>query len=116
MIQLYKPVPLYSEEDLAATVKAVEAKFADEIEHIRYSVHKDSTDDPAIYFRVLLKDTPDTNIRVGKFDYERLKPFFALTNRISAELRNDVRDWGLPVYRSFRLASEQRELKDPAWD
>lgn len=112
----FKPVDLYSEEALASSVKSVEQMFPEDIEHIRYSVREDWTYDPAIFFRVLLKDRNDEMAKAARRRDDSFKPFFALMRRIESELRTAVDDLHLPLYFDFRLVSEQRDIKEPTWD
>ena len=112
----YKLVELYSEEELASSVKSVEQMFPEDIEHIRYTVKEDWTDDPAIFFRILLKDKGDVIAQAARRHDDSFRAVFAFTKRIESELRAAVADLHLPVYFDFRLVSEQREIKEPAWD
>jgi hypothetical protein len=112
----YKLVELYSEEELASSVKSVEQMFPEDIEHIRYTVKEDWTYDPAIFFRILLKDKTGAIAQAARRHDDSFKPFFALMRRIESELRAAVADFHLPVYFAFRLVSEQREIKEPIWD
>ena len=50
----------YDREEIERALRTVEARFPHEIEYIRYEVRPDWSADPAIYVRVLLKDSADT--------------------------------------------------------
>jgi hypothetical protein len=77
-------------------------------------VDEDWAHDPALFFRVLLKDKPGAVLNV--FDDPRLQAGFVLCSRIMSAIRTAVRDFDLQPYFSFRLASEQGKPGDPEWD
>ncbi len=95
-------------------IKGAEAQFPDEIEHIRYSVGEDWAGDPAVFVRILLKDSPVTEMAWP--DRDRGKAIFQLTRRISDALGSELQTDDLQAYFRFRSVSEQKELRDPAWD
>jgi hypothetical protein len=112
---VFAAVPQFTEDDLADAIHSVEKKFSDEIEHIRYNVGDDWSGDTAIFTRVLLRDQPGLMSKPASLDDERLQAAFAIADRISAELRVALEEFQLPIYFAFRWVSEQRQLKDPAW-
>lgn len=112
---MFAIVAQYTEDELAAAVRSVEQKFSDDVEHIRFTVHEDWSDDPAIFTRVLLKDKPALMKKAERLD-ENSKAAFAITTRISSELRAALDEFHLPVYFAFRWASEQRQLRDADWE
>jgi hypothetical protein len=103
----------YDRERLERAVKTVETQFPDKIERIRYSVGEDWADDPALFFRVLLKDSSDT--RMIRQDEGR-KHIFDLSRVIIDALRSNVHADDLQPYFAFRSVSEQEKLRDPKWD
>ncbi len=83
---------------------------------IRLTVKEDWTGDPSIFFRILLKDKGDVIVQAARRRDDSFRAVFAFTKRIVKELRAAVDELHLPVYFSFRLVSEQREIKEPTWD
>ena len=75
---------------------------------LRYSLDKDWTDDPAIYFRVVLSD------QAGKRD--RLRESARRVTSIIEQHLEPVEQWGLLYYFNFRSQSEQEALKDKDWE
>jgi hypothetical protein len=81
--------------------------LAPDVVHIRLRVARDWTDDPAVYFRVILSDEAAQRDRLaGVAELVRA--------RLSDELRLAELDH-IPYVR-FRSWSEQAKLRDPAWD
>lgn len=93
---------------LDAIVKEAGALLGPEVLHVAYSIRPDSTDEPSIFFRILLTDAAvreDTIVDV--------------TRRISEVLLAAVRpleDWGLRPYFNYRSKSEQDRRKDPDFE
>ncbi len=91
-----------------AIVKEAGALLGPEVLHVAYSIRPDSTDEPSIFFRILLTDAAvreDTIVDV--------------TRRISEVLLAAVRpleDWGLRPYFNYRSKSEQDRRKDPDFE
>lgn len=104
----------YDREQLERAIKTVEAQFPDKIERIRFSVGEDWADDPALFFRILLKDSSDTEI-VWRGD-DRGRRVFDLSRLITDALRKEVNVDDLQPYFTFRSVSEQEKLRDPKWD
>jgi hypothetical protein len=104
----------YDREQLERAVKTVEAQFPDKIERIRYSVGEDWADDPALFFRVLLKDSSDTQMVLR--DEGAGRRVFDLSRLITDALTNEVHADDLQPYFAFRSVSEQEKLRDPKWD
>jgi hypothetical protein len=93
---------------LDGIVKEAGALLGPEVLHVAYSIGPDSTDEPSIFFRILLADSAvceDTMVGV--------------TRRIAEILLAAVRpveDWGLRPYFNYRSKSEQDRRKDPDWE
>lgn len=104
----------YDRKQLERAVKDVEAQFADKIERICFSVGEDWTNDPALFFRVLLKDSPD--IQTGWEDEVRRRSLVALSHLVTNTLTTEAHADELQPYFYFRSVSEQAKLRDPAWD
>jgi len=93
---------------LDAIVKEASALLGPEVVHVAYQIRPDSTDEPSIFFRILLAD--------GAFHRDTIVD---LSRRISEVLRGAVRpleDWGLRPYFNYRTKSEQDRRKDPDWE
>ena len=104
----------YDREQIDRAIKTVEGRFADTIERIRYSAGEDWTDDPALFFRILLKDSAATEI-VSRSQL-RSPDALALPNLITDALRSQVQTDDFQPYFAFRSVSEQEKLRDPKWD
>ncbi len=103
----------YDREQLERAVRSVEARFP-EIERIIYTVGEDWANYPAIFIRILLKDSPTTRgVPHDKLEVQRLG---ALASSIKEALRSDIHTDDLQPYFYFRSVSEQEELRDPKWD
>jgi len=79
----------------------------DEVSHVAYSIGTDSSDDPALFFRIVLTDAASREDRLGD-----------VTGRVADSLFNSLRpfeNWGLTPYFSFRSLSEHRQRSDPEW-
>jgi hypothetical protein len=75
--------------------------------HVAYSLGPDSTDEPSLFFRILLADA-----------YIHEETIADLTGRITGALFDAVRpieNWGLRAYFNFRSKSEQDRRPDPKW-
>lgn len=88
--------------------KAIRKLDKNDVISVNYSIHEDSTDDLAIFFRVLLTDAA-----AGREDQ-----LGELGRRISTTVLDVVRpheNWGLLAYFSYRSESEQAQRKDSKW-
>ncbi len=66
-----------------------------------------STDEPAIFFRIVLTDAASREDRLAE-----------VAGRAASTLSNSIRpmeNWGLTPYFSFRSFSEQSIRNDPEW-
>jgi hypothetical protein len=78
-----------------------------EVVHVAYTIGNDSTEDPSIFFRIVLTDAASREERLAD-----------VTGRVASSLLNSIRpveNWGLTPYFSFRSFSEQRMRHDPEW-
>jgi hypothetical protein len=103
----------YDKDQLDAAVAAIGEQFPNDIEYIRYTADEDWAHEPALFFRVLLKEQPGMVLDV--LSAPRSQAAFALCNRIMTAIRTAVLDTRFP-YVSFRWASEQAKRHDPEWD
>lgn len=82
-------------------------RLSKEIVRVNYSLGADSTDEPAIFFRIVLTDAASREDRLA-----------AVTGRIATILFDEIHpyeDWDLHPYFSFRSESEQEKRNDPEW-
>jgi hypothetical protein len=100
--------------EIEDAVKSVVAQFPEDIVYIRHSLHGDWTDEPALFFRVLLNDRFDPKVIAR--DRVSREAFMGTINSIMAAIRNAFQPEGLMNYFNFRTASEQSELRDPKWE
>jgi hypothetical protein len=98
---------LVNQTEIETAVRHVEKEFAPDVVRIRYSFGEDWMDEPAVYFRILVRD--------GAEPINHLK---GLAQRISIALRNEARidENDLHAYFRYRRNSEQQKLQDPAWN
>ena len=87
-------------------VKAAAEALAPDVVRIRYDITEDWIGAPSIFFRIVLRDGALTNA-------DRRELSQRISHRILAEVQPD--DLGLQAYFNFRSASEQAQLKEPAW-
>ena len=88
-------------------VDRIAQDLAPDVVSIGFRIGRDWSDDPAIYFRVILSDEasqPDRLFQTTK----------KVSNKLHEELGLDNLDH-FPYIR-FRSRSEQAKLQDPAWD
>ena len=93
---------------LAAVVKEASRLLAPEVIHVAYRIGPDSTDEPSIFFRILLADSS-----------VREDTIVDLTNRIATVILDRVRpleNWGLRPYFDYRSKSEQDRGRDPDFE
>ena len=97
-----------NQAQLAQSVNAVIRSLnPQEVAHVAYSIGHDSTDDPAIFFRIVLTDAASREDHLAD-----------VTGRVEGTLIDSIRpieNWGLTPYFSFRSFSEQRIRNDPDW-
>ncbi|MFN7933977.1 MAG: hypothetical protein U0R19_11655 [Bryobacteraceae bacterium] len=89
--------------DIAVAVERAALKLRPTVVHVRYSVGRDWSDDPAIFFRVLLSDAASGDKQLPQ----------QITSVILQEVNPQLA--GLQPYFNFRSVSEQRVLKEEAW-
>ena len=100
------PTGFVNQADIANGVAVVERELAPEVVHIRYEIGTDWSEDPAIYFRILLSDEASKE--------NRLYQIAALArSRLQETLGLDT--LGLLPYFNFRSASEQADLREETW-
>ena len=88
-------------------VDQIARELAPDVVRIRYSSGQDWSEDPAIYFRVILSDEASRRGRLAE-----------VTGLVRARLIDELRLGEMdhiPYFR-FRSQSEQAKLHDAAWD
>jgi len=102
------PTAFVNQAQLATIVNAAILSLnPQEVVHVAYSIGSDSTDDPAIFFRIVLTDVASREDRLAD-----------VTGRVASSLFDSIRPieiWGLTPYFSFRSFSEQKIRNDPEW-
>jgi hypothetical protein len=102
------PSGYVNQGQLDAIVKEAAALLGPEVRQLTYSIGPDSTDEPSIFFRVLLAEAALGEDRIVD-----------VTRRIAESLRATVRpleDWGLRPYFNYRSKSDQHRRSDPEWE
>jgi hypothetical protein len=88
-------------------VNRIARDLAPDVVRIRFNVGHDWSEDPALYFRVILSDEASRGDRLAE-----------VTGLVRGKLFEELRLAELehiPYFR-FRNQSEQAKLHDPAWD
>ena len=102
------PTAFVNQAQLAQSVNAaIRSLNPQEVVHVAYSIGSDSTDDPAIFFRIVLTDAASREDRLAD-----------VSGRVASSLFNSIHpieNWGLTPYFSFRSFSEQDIRNDPEW-
>ncbi len=104
---MYAHVGWVNQAQVDSIVAGAIAQLGKEVVRVRYSIRPDTTDDPAIYFRILLTDAASQRATLGE-----------VTRKIRAILLkaiNPYETWGLIPYFNFRSESEQAMRYDPEW-
>lgn len=101
------PSGLVSQAQLAEQVGSAMKKLVRDVAWIRHSIGEDTGGDPAIHFRIVLKDAAC-----------RKDTLADVTEHISTVLMEETRpyeDLGLIPYFNFRSESEMANLSEPEW-
>jgi hypothetical protein len=101
------PTGYVNQAQLGEIIAHAAQHLGPEVVHVAYSLGPDSTDEPSLFFRIVLADA-----------YIREDTITDLTGRITAALFDAVRpleNWGLRPYFNFRSKSEQDRRPDPKW-
>ena len=88
-------------------VDRIAAALSPDVVRIRLDVGRDWSDDPAVYFRVILSDAASRRDRLREVARK-------VTERVEDELA--LADLDHLSYFRFRSESEQAKLREPAWD
>ena len=101
------PSGLVNQAQLAEQVERVKNKMGRDVAWIRHSIGEDTGGDPAIHFRIVLKDPAAREDTLAN-----------VTEHISTLLIQEIRpyeNWGLIPYFNFRSESEMAKLSEPEW-
>ena len=101
------PSGLVSQAQLAEQVDSAMQKLGRDVAWIRHSIGEDTGGDPAIHFRIVLKDAASREDTLGD-----------VTEHISTVLMEEIRPYenlGLIPYFNFRSESEMAKLSEPEW-
>ena len=105
---MYAPAGFVNQTELRDSVDAAKRRLSpDEVVRVAYSVGNDSTDEPGIFFRIVLTDAASREECLGD-----------VTRRVESVLIDSIRpleNWGLFPYFSYRSFSEQSPRNDPEW-
>jgi hypothetical protein len=101
------PAGVVNQAELDKEIRRIFRKLGKDVVHATYRLGTDSTDDPAIFFRIVITDAASRENQLGEVVRQ-------ISNLLNHELRSYER-WGLQSYFSLRSKSEQAQLKDPDW-
>ena len=105
-----EPIPsgYINQGQLATDVERAKLKLGTEVVRVRHNVGADTSGDPSLFFRVILKDSSIREDTLAD-----------LTGQIAAVFFDELRpyeNWGLIPYFSFRSESEQSQRNDLEWN
>ena len=92
---------------LATAIAGLERLLGPDVVRLRYTIGENWSEEPAIFFRVVLSDEASKRDRLH-----------AVASRVQAQIEEHVdplNSWGLMPYYNFRSQTEQEMLKEPAW-
>jgi hypothetical protein len=105
------------QRQIESAIRLAAEAFPAEIDRIRYSFGDDWAGDPALFFRVLLRDPSHLYERFrSSGDKSVLSSIGQLLRQISAAVTSNLELEGRQPYFRFRTLEEQKELQDPEWD
>lgn len=102
----FVPKGFVNQQDIDAGVQRAAHALAPTVVRIRYDFGADWTGDPSIFFRIVLTDEAAKKPKLSD-----------IANTIALILTREVKaeEQGLHSYFNFRSASEQEQLREPAW-
>jgi len=101
------PTGYLNQEELANEIQRAKTKLGPEVVRLKHTVGANTSDERAIYFRIVLTDSASRQETLGD-----------VIEHVSQVLFNELHpyeNWGLRPYLSFRSQSEQASHNDPAW-
>jgi hypothetical protein len=96
-----------SQQQIADEIDRVKHKLGPEVVRVRYTVGPDTSDEPAIHFRIVITDAASKREVLGR-----------VVRGIEQTVLDGIHpyeNWGVRCYFSYRNESEQASLPDPAW-
>ena len=94
-------------EQLAAEIAGVERMLGGDVVRLRYAVRLNWSEEPAIYFKILLSDHAS-----GR---DRLHEVTSHVKAVIQERLDPLNSWDLVPYYNFRSETEQDMMKELAW-
>jgi hypothetical protein len=101
------PTGYVNQAKLAHEVARAALKLGPEVVLLRHSVGTDTSGEPSIFFRIVLRDSAireetlaDVTARISQVLFDELHPY---------------ENWDLRPHFTFRSQSEYEKLNDPAW-
>jgi hypothetical protein len=101
------PTGFVNQEKLANEIERARKKLGPEVVRLKHTVGPNTSDEPAIYFRIVLTDSASRE--------ETLGDVIGQISRVLFDELHPYENWGLKPYLSFRSQSEQANRDDPAW-
>ena len=101
------PSGYINQAHLAAEIERVRQKLGPDVVHLKYSLRPNTSDEPSIYFRIVLTDSASSRENLGNVSRKIVTLFF--------DELHPYENWGLNLYFNFRSKSEHETLNDPAW-
>jgi hypothetical protein len=100
------PAGFVHQAEIESAIQRVENRFAQQVDHINYSLGENWIGAPSIFFRVVVRDEAS--------QMDRLRE---LARQVSISLMNEAKtdENGLSAYFDFRSAAEQAKLQEKAW-
>jgi hypothetical protein len=101
------PTGFVQQSQIEAEISKAKRKLGPEVVRVNYSIGSNSTDDPSIFFRVVLTDDAAKEDRLAEG-----------TRKVGIALFDELRpieNWGLIPYVNFRSQTEQNAIDDPDW-
>ena len=103
---MYIPKGIAQQGQLAAAITQVGQLLGPDIVRLRYTIGANWSEEPAIFFRVVLSDEASEH---------RLHQVASRAEAIIEEHIDPRNSWGLIPYYKFRSQTEQEILREPAW-
>ncbi len=104
---VYIPRGVAQQGQLAVAIADLERMLGADVVRLRYTIGPNWSDEPAIFFRVLLSDQASRP--------DRLHEVASRVEAVIQEHLDPLNSWGLVPYYNFRSQTEQEMLKEPAW-
>ena len=105
---MVSPSIFVNRQEIADAVEEVTRQLSPDVQFIGFSIANDSDGKPALYFRIVLSDDASERSRSRQVG-------FRVEKLLDGKLQPYQR-WDLYPFFDYRSASEQAELRDPAWE